>query len=598
MLISASGELGPAADATVYRKRIARLRALGACAPSARLDAVGRRDAPAFENAPERDRHAAQRAARLERAAARRRAAAARLLAALDAFFRARRRRVPIAPWIGWLVVAAVPLPVAWLWLRVLAATGVVDAPAGLIDPRRWPAGTSGIVAVVSAIVVAALGAGSAPVRWRARSARGRSAEAAPDDRRGRGAPGVDGLAVATAMWLCGLVALAWVRNPYAAGSAGPRRAPVAVRRRRLARVEGGRRARGCGLLVPPCSRSCTSASRSNSARSSWRGAMAIAAMTGSGVGTMLLFAGLLAALAGRGAGAARAPPARARGRRPASSSRTRGPLSATPARARSAAPSRRCGDERARCTPPARVAPRAARALDGADRLRHAAARRRRRDARCGRSRCPRSTRTSSRASCPASSTGSSRCRRRRSSSARSSSSRTRSASWRSPRARWTAAPTTATPSGGCGSTGSALSQRRHRGHERRRPAQGPGPLPGTPLPGQRGTVGDRRAPHHLRRAVPQDRQGPARATRSIVTMPYGRFTYRVERTRIVKPTDVWVTQRVSLRSADPVGVPSAVLRSQANRRVCAARAVASRAAPRRELGRRPHRPLSARGR
>ena len=31
------------------------------------------------------------------------------------------------------------------------------------------------------------------------------------------------------------------------------------------------------------------------------------------------------------------------------------------------------------------------------------------------------------------------------------------------------------------------------------------------------------------------------------VVTMPYGRFTYRVQRTRIVKPTDVWVTQRVS---------------------------------------------------
>ena len=40
------------------------------------------------------------------------------LLAALDSFFRARRRRVPIAPWLAWLAVAAVPLPVAWLWLR------------------------------------------------------------------------------------------------------------------------------------------------------------------------------------------------------------------------------------------------------------------------------------------------------------------------------------------------------------------------------------------------------------------------------------------------------------------------------------------------
>ncbi len=31
------------------------------------------------------------------------------------------------------------------------------------------------------------------------------------------------------------------------------------------------------------------------------------------------------------------------------------------------------------------------------------------------------------------------------------------------------------------------------------------------------------------------------------VVVMPYGRFTYRVERTRIVPPTAVWVTQRVS---------------------------------------------------
>jgi sortase A len=28
---------------------------------------------------------------------------------------------------------------------------------------------------------------------------------------------------------------------------------------------------------------------------------------------------------------------------------------------------------------------------------------------------------------------------------------------------------------------------------------------------------------------------------------MPYGRFTYRVEKTRIVEPTAIWVTKRVS---------------------------------------------------
>jgi sortase A len=73
-----------------------------------------------------------------------------------------------------------------------------------------------------------------------------------------------------------------------------------------------------------------------------------------------------------------------------------------------------------------------------------------------------------------------------------------------------------------------------------------GPGHYPSTPLPGQRGTVGiaghrtTYGAPfRHLDAVKPGDRVE--------VAMPYGVFTYRVERTRIVQPTDVWVTDRVS---------------------------------------------------
>ena len=202
---------------------------------------------------------------------------------------------MPIAPWIGWLVVAAVPLPVAWLWLRGLAATGLIDAPAGLLDPRRWAAGTSGIVAVVSAIVVAALAWFGARALARAIGSRP-SAEEAPTDRRGRGAPGVDGLAVATAMWLCGLVALAWVRNPYAAGLLVPAAhlwlfAATGWRGWKAVAALAG------GLLVPVLALVHLSlALELGPLQVGW--AMAIAAMTGSGVGTMLLFAGLLAALA------------------------------------------------------------------------------------------------------------------------------------------------------------------------------------------------------------------------------------------------------------------------------------------------------------
>jgi sortase A len=73
-----------------------------------------------------------------------------------------------------------------------------------------------------------------------------------------------------------------------------------------------------------------------------------------------------------------------------------------------------------------------------------------------------------------------------------------------------------------------------------------GPGHYPATPLPGQRGTMGvaghrtTYGAPfRHIDRAKPGDE--------ITLSMPYGVFTYRVERTRIVPPTALWVTQRVS---------------------------------------------------
>jgi sortase A len=75
---------------------------------------------------------------------------------------------------------------------------------------------------------------------------------------------------------------------------------------------------------------------------------------------------------------------------------------------------------------------------------------------------------------------------------------------------------------------------------------SNGPGHYPATPLPGEPGTVGI--AGHrttfgawfrNINKLEPGD---PV-----TVTLPYGTFTYRVERTRIVAPTALWVTQRVS---------------------------------------------------
>ena len=73
-----------------------------------------------------------------------------------------------------------------------------------------------------------------------------------------------------------------------------------------------------------------------------------------------------------------------------------------------------------------------------------------------------------------------------------------------------------------------------------------GPGHYPSSPLPGRRGTVAI--AGHRTTYGAPFRRLDELRAGDQIVlAMPYGRFTYRVQRTRIVPPTAVWVTQRVS---------------------------------------------------
>jgi sortase A len=75
---------------------------------------------------------------------------------------------------------------------------------------------------------------------------------------------------------------------------------------------------------------------------------------------------------------------------------------------------------------------------------------------------------------------------------------------------------------------------------------SKGPGHYPKTPLPGERGTVGI--AGHrttfgawfrHIDELKPGD---PIR-----VAMPYGNFTYRVERARIVPSDALWITNKVS---------------------------------------------------
>jgi sortase A len=73
----------------------------------------------------------------------------------------------------------------------------------------------------------------------------------------------------------------------------------------------------------------------------------------------------------------------------------------------------------------------------------------------------------------------------------------------------------------------------------------KGPGHYPSTTFPGLPGTVaiaGHRTTYLAPFRKVDELKHGD----RIVLTMPYGRFTYAVERTQIVKPTALWVTRDV----------------------------------------------------
>jgi sortase A len=73
----------------------------------------------------------------------------------------------------------------------------------------------------------------------------------------------------------------------------------------------------------------------------------------------------------------------------------------------------------------------------------------------------------------------------------------------------------------------------------------KGPGHYPDTPLPGERGTVAI--AGHRTTYGAPFRRLDQLeRGDPIVLAMPYGRFSYRVERTQIVEPGALWVTDRV----------------------------------------------------
>jgi sortase A len=74
----------------------------------------------------------------------------------------------------------------------------------------------------------------------------------------------------------------------------------------------------------------------------------------------------------------------------------------------------------------------------------------------------------------------------------------------------------------------------------------EGPGHYTNTPLPGEPGTVAV--AGHRTTYLAPfRDIDQLKNRDQVILQMPYGEFTYQVERTRIVAPNATWVTHRIA---------------------------------------------------
>jgi hypothetical protein len=126
------------------------------------------------------------------------------LLTALDGFFRARRRRLPVTPWLAWLGWAGAPVLAAWLWGRLLGLTGALHAPPALVPVGDVPISAGDAVALVSVPAVAALA-------WLALRPLARGS------RRARGSPAAGGLAAGLGLVITLAAALAWLANPYQA---------------------------------------------------------------------------------------------------------------------------------------------------------------------------------------------------------------------------------------------------------------------------------------------------------------------------------------------------------------------------------------------
>ena len=413
------------------------------------------------------------------------------LLAALDAFFRARRHRLRSGAWVAWTLAAGLSVPLAWIWLRVLGLAGALPAPRAPVLPSDLPLSSAQAAALAS--VVLALVGGVAAARLLTRG-----------QRKARGNPAAGAAGAAVGAIVCGDHVRRLGAEPVRGGAAAARRAPVAAARR--AADAAPRRARLDRARLRPARAGVRARGGDAGAADRAGGPRAAVARRDRGRPRLGVGGGRARRARGLRRGArprpARPPPDRRRGA--ARSARGRAARAATPGRARSAAPNRPCGAD---------AATLAAAALDGPDRRRRAAAGRGRRHAAVGGAGLRRSTRTGSR-------TGSATSSRGSSARARPAPSGACSRGVPDPRrrlgvaARAFAAPERprATRSGGSGRRPSGCSAVVVEGTGGGELRTGPGHYPGTRAAGPARHRRRRRPPHDLRRAVPAARRPRAR--------------------------------------------------------------------------------------
>jgi hypothetical protein len=126
------------------------------------------------------------------------------LVAAVDAFARARRRGLPVAPWLRWLAAVTIPFAVGLALAHLLALVGATpEPPPAPVAPSLHPLSLSALAVLVGVgAVVAAVWSGlrRLAVRSDARLAQ----------------PAAPGAAVATALVIAVTLLVLWVVNPYA----------------------------------------------------------------------------------------------------------------------------------------------------------------------------------------------------------------------------------------------------------------------------------------------------------------------------------------------------------------------------------------------